>query len=332
MKKIVALLISFFLGLGGFAQSGGAYSKASKAVDELRGGNDKVLTQENFASSPAESALLLLGATEGLPSNINRTRVMSFAMNLYRDAKKNACGLPDPITEKKVVSSLFTILANDPSDSAREYAARELLWRFPRDLLGGHESELRKAALETQERPIVAVFQLFSVSPDSNPKDVTQYLKGLDAPDVREKMLDATEGRGLDAALAHQGDAAAEARLIMEMKSKKTSNVAEMDSIVESLALACSKQIVIETAKGLRSTEIINLAGGGWIPKRDYYAEALVMMMHERPDFPLKSARFVGGFTETDFDQLERWCQKVLGVQYPSEARAKVERSIMPNL
>jgi hypothetical protein len=246
-------------------------------------------------------------AIPSFESDEDRAKLVRFAVSLEREPLSAELS---PKSENKELAGLLVAIAeSDPSARPARDAAEDLLKYFSPEALEPHADAIRAAAIKWQRREWIL---LYGVLPSNQAEDVVAFIKGLHR--VPEQDSDA-----VDCVLARYGDTAAETRLVDAADALKGG--AKIDRVFDALAYVPSQRMKLFLAEHLRSEEVLD-CGGSTFPKRNAYAYALVHMMRDDATFRVKTGGY--SYTDAELDEIEAWCTKNLGVEFPDEPRKKI--------
>lgn len=276
------------------------------AIEKFRVGDRSGLVVPYYKTNAGQAALTFIKEATTFKEDIDRLRVIGFAIRLREYGF-------DPSEKEEIVSCLIAILKTEASSLvARELASALRGWLSPAEL-EPYARDLLAAALKHKD---VEVAMLYGVLPSLRPEELFEFLKPFETlQDGRtfSKMQ-------LDAIRARYGDKDAEERLISFARSMSTVSGFQISTTVDVLSYVPNDTMKRFLAGGLRSEVMVSRVGGGAIPHRDVYADALVRMMRFDESFPVKRRQGVS-YVDEELDQLEAWCTEHLNVRYPEEKR-----------
>lgn len=259
---------------------------------------------------PGKAALAFAKQISSIPNADTRDSLIGFVISL----ELNNVGTKylGPRSENsELVGILVNIVESDTSWNVRETVARNLREWFLPKVLDEYASNIKNAAMKWKQR---AILLLYGVLPSNRSEDVLTFIRGI-------KDMPEDEGYILDWLLARYGDRDAEKRLLATAES--STEWVKVVRAFDALAYVASPEVKKVLAKGLRSEIVIKHPGGSTIPKRDYYAKALVIMMRDDNEFPVKTTEQFF-YSDEQLDQIEKWCTHYLGIQFPEKHRKKI--------
>ena len=304
--RLVLLLLALWVASAARGHAGEVVVKPDEALERLRSG-DRTLLKTRLYAQPHEAALVFARAIPSFEDDEDRARLVRFAVSLEREPLGEELS---PKSENKELAGLLVAIAESDSSArpARE-AAHNLLKYFSPEALEPYAAAVRAAAIKWQRREWIL---LYGVLPSNKAEQVVQFIEGLNR--IPEQDADA-----VDCVLARYGDAAAESRL-MDAADALEEGV-KIDRVFDALAYAPSQRMKRFVAEHLRTEEVLD-CGGATLPKRNAYACALVQMMRDDETFPVKTGGY--SYTDAELDQIEAWCTKNLGVEFPDEPRKAI--------
>jgi hypothetical protein len=305
MTLLRAFLMALVV-LAGADDAEQAVIKAEEALERLRSGDRSVLKTRLYAE-PHDAALVFARAIPSFEDDEDRARLVRFAVSLEREPLGEELS---PKSENRELAGLLVAIAESDSSArpARE-AAHSLLKYFSPEALEPCAAAVRAAATKWQRREWIL---LYGVLPSNKAEQVVPFIEGLNR--IPEQDADA-----VDCVLARCGDAAAESRL-MDAADALEEGV-KIDRVFDALAYVPSQRMKRFVAEHLRTEEVLDY-GGATLPKRNAYACALVQMMRDDETFPVKTGGY--SYTDAELDQIEAWCTKNLGVEFPDGPRKEI--------
>lgn len=205
-------------------------------------------------------------------------------------------------------------------------ASSALTFLFELEHLDKHGVAIRSGLLSLKRKNLLypSDILLYGLLPSTTPKEARAFADGITP--TRDSTV-AAKGTPLavDALLARFGDKAALGRLLDVAREFGTEDTRERASdydLTVCLSSVQSMEMKVFLAQGLRSEEMLVYAGRSCSPKRFLYGNALAKMMTDDPGF--KVAAGFRDFTESELDEMERWCTQNLGVEYPKTPRKRL--------
>jgi hypothetical protein len=275
-------------------------------VQQVKAGGKAEFSLASF-KNPHEAAVGFAERLGLVTASDHRLVIIGYVVALEKQALLEA---PRSTSDSAAVLACLTkAMRDDRSESVRALAAKALREFYPPAVLDVLATEIKGALRTWREDEILL---LYGVLPSARQEEL-QEVVGLPERPPRISQT------ALDGALARVGDLEAQERLVLRARSVEDVGLADLEKVFGSLAYVGSSAVKQECARGLRSENVLKLPGGGTMPKRNLYAYGLVLACKGEPSFPMKTAKLL--WSDREFDSLETWCTKQLGIGFPGTPR-----------
>ena len=284
--------------------------KVAEVMKRLNEGlNPPLMFQDD--TNGLESAIAFLEHIDSLQSEVSRSKVVCFSAKLYYKSKAQN-SRQDAREVDTFVSLMVSLMEADTSSRVRSEAARSLREIVPPELIDRHYSSILNAY---EKHKNLEILLLYASLPSCQPEKAVRLARAIKTESTIGTYM-------INSILARFGDQSATDALIANAENIFEPGYFDLSELLGALAFTRSDKIKRFLVKGLRAEDYITLTGGGKIPRRNCYAEALIQMNMHNEEFPVTNK--YGFFTANDLDRIEQWCAGKLGMSIPRAPRKEM--------